>query len=169
MTQQIWLHGLCCPTQAPLHPLSCIAPSPPLPCSSVSTFCPGTHSICVVQSSHPVRIPQPALTSEADRGVKTVFHLPLTSFLRTLQWYYCLTVLVWSHLAASPTTPSNTAPSSLTNKSLFHHGLSCDFSLNSQNHHTFPIQASPKNFIVPSSYKLKIIIKDLGCPFLWVS
>lgn len=118
---------------------------------------------------HPVQITQPALTSEADHGVKTVFHLPLTCFLRTLQWYYCLKVLALSHLAASLITPSNTAPGSVTNKSLFHHGLSCDFSLNSQNHHTFPIQVSPKNFIVPSSYKLKIIIKALGCPFLWVS
>lgn len=144
------------------------APSPPLPCSSASTRCPGTqHLRGPVQ--HLVQIPQLAATSEANHGVKTVFHLPLTCFLRTLQRYYCLTVLTLSHLAASQITPSNTALSCVMNKSLFHHGLSCTFSLNSQSHHTFPIQISPKNSFVPSSYKLKIIIKALGYTFLWVS
>lgn len=108
-------------------------------------------------------------TSEADRGVKWVFHLPLTCFLRTLQWYYCLTVPTLSRLAASQVTPYNTVQSWVMNKTLFHHGLSCTFSLNLQNHRTFPIQISPKNSFVPSRYKLKIIIKALGYPFLWVS
>lgn len=148
-------------------PILPCAPSPPLPCFSASTL--SWHS----QPLHGpvqrlVQIPQLAATSEADRGVKTVFHLPLTCFLRTLQWYYCLTVLTLSHLAASQITPSNTALSCVMHKSLFHRGLSCSFSPNSQNRHSFPIQISPKNSFVPSSYKLKIKIKILGYPFLWV-
>lgn len=171
MAQQIQLYGLCCPPQAPLQPLphTALCPFP----SHALLLC--RHSLSWHSQllhgpvQHLVQIPQLAATSEADRGVKTVFHLPLTCFLRTLQWYYCLTVLTLSHLAASQVTPSNTALSCVMSKSLFHHGLSCTFSLNSQNHHTFPIQISPKNSFVPSSYKLKIIIKALGYPFLWVS
>lgn len=152
------LRGLRCPPQAPLQTLShsaCILA--PLPALSVPALAaPGTDSTA------------PA-TSEADCGVKWVFHLPLTWFLRTLQWYYCLTVLTLSHLAASQITPYNTVLSWVMNKTLFHRRLSCTFSLNLQSHHTFPIQISPKNSFVPSRYKLKIIIKALGYPFLWVS
>lgn len=90
-------------------------------------------------------------TSRADCGVKTGFHLPLTLFLRTLQCYHCLTVLMLSHLAAAQMTPSNTALSCVMNKSLFHHGLCCTYSLNSQSQHTFPIQISTKNSFVTSS------------------
>lgn len=133
--------------------------SSPCPCSSASTLCSSTR----------VQILQLATASEADHSVKTVFHLPLTCFLRTLQWCYCLIVLTLSHLAESQITLSNTAWSCVMNKSLFHDGLSCTFSLNSQNHHTFPIQISTKNSFVPSTYNLKIIIKALGYPFLWVS
>lgn len=94
---------------------------------------------------HLVQIPRLAATPEPDHGVKAVFHLPLTCVLMTLQWYYCLTVLTLSHLAASQITPSNTARSCVMNKSLFHHGLSCIFSLNSQNYHTFLLKSLLKN------------------------
>lgn len=94
---------------------------------------------------HLVQIPRLAAMPEPDHGVKAVFHLPLTCVLMTLQWYYCLTVLTLSHLAASQITPSNTARSCVMNKSLFHHGLSCIFSLNSQNYHTFLLKSLLKN------------------------
>lgn len=171
MTQKIQLHGLCCPPQAPLQilPQTALCPFPShalLLCQhSLSWHSQHLHDPAL----HLVQIPQWVATSEADCGVKTAFHLPLTCFLRTLQWYYCLTVVMLSHLAASQITPCNTALSCVMNKSLFHHGSSCTFSLNSQNHRIFPIQISPKNLCLPSTYKLKIIIKALGYPFLWVS
>lgn len=138
------LSGLCCLPPSPLSPvplpLLCLAPA----------LCPGTHSQHLCSAGSCADTIPPA-TSGAERGVKTLFHLPLTLFLRTLQSCCCLTALTLSHLAAAQMTPSNSALSCVMNKSLFCHGLCCTFSLNSQNQHTFPIQISTKNSFVTSS------------------
>lgn len=125
----------------PLSSLLC-PPSPPLPDSSASV-------LALTASFSPVQ--GLVQCQEQTYGVKTVFHLPLTRFLRTLQCYYCLTALTLSHLAAAQMTPSKAALSCVMNKSLFPHGLYCTYSLNSQNQHTFPIQISTKNSFVTSS------------------